>query len=324
MWQLRLIQTNETMLEAIKLCNLTLERQIMENNNLLNIGKPVLDGLETIEQIKKATEYVLEKKKITTSEKALFGIKVYEEVKKEYPKNKFNQNTFIQYLSRAVRDTDTKINTLGKKQGYFISEIAGDIEKLAEESSLTDSKELAKNKRNSKEGLLYEFLVGWLQAQSYKSKNISSGKSLGKWGNPDVAGISVVDSFGSPSLEIITIEAKTSLENWEQWIFEAVSHRRFANRCYFAFAHPEEAIIKIPSDMRYYAELYNIGILILSVENSVFQALTEGKLNKPLEASNTDAIEYYSAPFNYVQPVHQMRFLKALEVTDSKSLYAWG
>lgn len=296
----------------------------MTNDKSVALVKPVLDNLEIIEQIKKATEYVLEKKEVTSSKKALFGNKVYDEVKKEYPQNNFNKNTFLQYLSRAVRDTDTKINTLGKKQGYFISEVAGDLEKLIVEPTQSDSQEIAQKKRASKENLLYDFLVGWLEAQSYKAKNISSGKSLGKWGNPDVAGISVVDSFGSPSFEIITIEAKVSLENWEQWIFEAVSHRRFANRCYFAFAHPEEAIIKIPSDMRYYAELYNIGILILSVENSVFDALQSGTLKSTLEDSNTDAIEYYSAPFNFVQPVHQMRFLKALGVTDSKSLYAWG
>lgn len=36
-------------------------------------------------------------------------------------------------------------------------------------------------------------------------------------------------------MEIATVEVKPTLANWERQFFEAVSHRRFANRSYFAF-----------------------------------------------------------------------------------------
>jgi hypothetical protein len=178
--------------------------------------------------------------------------------------------------------------------------------------------------RQQKEALLYPVLEGWLSAQGYQSKNISSNRSLGKWGNPDLAGVIALDCFSGISLEVVTIEAKTSLENWEQFIFEAVSHRRFANRSYFAFAHPEEAIAKIPQDLRYYTELYNIGVLLLSLENDTYNKLINGNLENLLDVEDVDILEIYSAPYNFVQPKYQIKFCNALGINCVKELYQWG
>jgi hypothetical protein len=171
---------------------------------------------------------------------------------------------------------------------------------------------------------LYPVLESWLIAQGYQAENVSSTRSLGKWGNPDVAGINPMDNFSGLSLEVVTIEAKTSLDNWERHIFEAVSHRRFANRSYFAFAHPEETISKIPQDMRYYAELYNIGVLVLSLENETFDKLIKGTLQNPCEFDEVDIMEIYSAPYNFVQPRYQIKFCDAVGITCVKELYQWG
>lgn len=144
--------------------------------------------------------------------------------------------------------------------------------------------------------------------------------------NPDIAGLNTLDAFNGLSIEIVTIEAKTSLDNWEQWIFEAVSHRRFANRAYFAFAHEEETISKIPQDMRYYAELFGIGILVISMANDTYELLHSGRLDRPLDAEKdaVEVIEVFSAPYSFVQPKYQLKFCNALNIGCLKDLHRWG
>ena len=231
----------------------------------------------------------------------------------------------IVYLLFSVKDTQSSINCLGRRKGYYISTKAKEI---VEKSTETDTTAIADEesgvKRHQKELLLYPVLESWLIAQGYQAENVSSTRSLGKWGNPDVAGINPMDNFSGLSLEVVTIEAKTSLDNWERHIFEAVSHRRFANRSYFAFAHPEETISKIPQDMRYYAELYNIGVLVLSLENETFDKLIKGTLQNPCEFDEVDIMEIYSAPYNFVQPRYQIKFCDAVGITCVKELYQWG
>jgi len=254
----------------------------------------------------------------------MYSKQLKEEAEKEFSEESpiCAKNTFGQYLSRASLDAESKITSAkheGKK-GYYL------LKKSLVVSSGEDSigKGRETNKLIKKEILLYPILVSWLTAQGYQSKDISLKRSLGKWGNPDVAGIQVEDNLGMKSIEVLTIEAKISIDNWEQWIFEAVSHRRFANRVYFAFAHPEETIEKIPSEMRYYAELYNIGILILSMENETFKEFQSGNFRKEFDDSNITIIEKFTAPYNYVQPKYILQFCRALNINDSKQLYTWG
>ncbi|MEH2338428.1 hypothetical protein [Nostoc sp.] len=232
--------------------------------------KPSLDNLKTYQKVKAACEYILENREkldstTTLSSKYLYDI-AQGEFSEQFSEFSLSKNTFLQYLSNTVKDTESSINCLGKKKGYYISSIVKVVEeKLTINEEIEAKSEEIQVARKQKEKLLYPVLESWLIAQGYQSSNVSSNRSLGKWGNPDLAGVNALDNFSGVSLEIVTVEAKTSLENWEQWIFEAISHRRFANRSYFAFAHPEETISKIPQDLRYYAELYNIGVLVLSL-----------------------------------------------------------
>ncbi len=246
------------------------------------------------------------------------------------------QQALNQYLSNTVKDTGSAINCLGKRKGYYISKIAKEtqgemVQDSTSEHHGSDANSTSSNlpssisqKKTQKEILLYPVLESWLVAQGYQAEDISSGRSLGKWGNPDVAGISALDAFNGLSIELVTIEAKVSLDNWEQWIFEAVSHRRFSNRAYFAFAHPEETISKIPQDMRYYSELYGIGVIVLSMENEKYKKLQSGELTDPLDSEDVEIIEVFSAPYSFVQPKYQLRFCDSLGITCLKELYRWG
>ena len=139
----------------------------------------------------------------------------------------------------------------------------------------------------------------------------------------DKANLNEVTLGTDIKVEVVTIEAKTSFFDWEHWFFEAVSHRRFANRSYFAFAHPFEAISLIPQDMRYYSELYSVGVIVIGMETSHFELLKNGELSE-IDINDVDIQEIYSAPYNHTQPKYQSKFLEALEIRDVRSLYNWG
>ncbi|HCN71933.1 MAG TPA: hypothetical protein DIS96_09520 [Pusillimonas sp.] len=304
--------------------------------------KPNLESLSTYDKVRKACTFVLETNNKSDQWKTFSSAELFAKVQELFPETfseGFAKNTFYQYLSNTVKDPDSMINCRGRRQGYYLAAVAEETKPAAVgeasteegvESEVFDGRpeesvalEFQKS-RKAKESLLYPVLESWLIVQGYQSANVSMGRSLGKWGNPDVAGLSATDAFSGLSIELATIEAKTSLDGWEQWIFEAVSHRRFSNRSYFAFAHPEETVTKIPQDMRYYAELYNIGVLVLSMENDKFKALHDGRLTAPLDSEDVEVIEIFSAPYNFVQPKYQVKFCEALGINCLKDLYRWG
>lgn len=303
------------------------------------MDKPILPpDMAVYEKVQLACRYILDKGNKKTYDDTFSSNELFEKAKNEFPLEfpiTFSKNTFYQYLSNSVKDTMSAINCKGKKQGYYLSSIAEEVilnEDENKESPNSDfgttdtfkSDSTATSTRNLKEILLYPMLESWLIAQGCQAKDVSFGRSLGKWGNPDIAGITAIDDFNGSFIELVTIEAKVSLDNWEQWIFEAVSHRRFANRAYFAFAHPEETISKIPQDMRYYAEIYNIGVLVLSLENEKFKQLQAGTLTRALESDDVEVIEVFSAPYNFVQPKYQIQFCKALGISNLRELFRWG
>lgn len=305
------------------------------NMEIVELTRPNLDGRSVYDQVRLAAEHVLRANGRTDDSKTWGGGEVFEAVRGEFPDRlgQSNKNTFLQYLSNAAKDPDSLINCRGRKQGYYISS-------MAEEFGHSDSEEQGADGsgspwsqpssvepaplRREREARLYPFLEAWLISQGYRARDVSSGRTLGKWGNPDVAGVSVLDSFNGLSLEIATIEAKASLDNWEQWIFEAVSHRRFANRSYFAFAHPEEMIHKIPQDMRYYSELFGVGVLAVAIENEAYERLQGGGVVQELDSESVEIIEIYSAPYQFVQPKYQMRFCEFLKASSPGELYHWG
>lgn len=304
-------------------------------------SKPLLHNLSTIEKIEAAAKFVLEEKNATTNETAQFGNIVFDKAVTEFPGEGFVKNTFLQYLSVISKKEESLINCQGKRQGYYLSEAAKTVYEAsqqflqnaevmgvtAESTCLLTPLAIPVSSiaaRVQKELLLYPVLLEWLMERRYRAKDISNNRSLGKWGNPDVAGIKSLDIFNGISIEIVTIEAKVTKDGWEQLIFEAISHRRFANRAFFAFAHPLELFDKLPLDeMRYYAELFNVGILVIQLEASTFNELVNGELTA-LDPSTVDIIELNSAPYQLVQPKYQLEFCKAQAIDSLQDLHRWG
>ena len=252
----------------------------MVTANTKSTKKPDLRaGEDRYELVKLAGEYILESGKHVDAKSALSTKELFEKAKDEFPDifdGFIRETTFGVYLSKSGSDTESRINTLGRKQGYYLTRnVAAE---LLEESG--DDIQTAKIKQHEK--LLYPVVNKWLVEQGYQADDIADLKSGGAWGNPDLCGLSVIKRIDGHDVEVVTVEVKPSLLNWERQFFEAVSHRRFANRSYFAFAHPEEEIGKIPSEMRYYSELFGVGVLVIRLGFSEFDDLQSRKKTKPL------------------------------------------
>ena len=166
-------------------------------------------------------------------------------------------------------------------------------------------------------------------SEGYQAEDTSNIRSLGVWGNPDVTGLMVNEFIGRHELEIVTVEAKLGVDAWEKDFFQAVSQKRFSNRAYFAFALPEDAADKLPTDLRYYSERFGVGVLVVDLPNDVYQRLTTGALNDDdrsllRDESANFAREVLSAPVSAVPLLYQQRLCNALGIVAITELNLWG
>ncbi len=288
------------------------------------VESKTLEEMNLLEKVDYLARQVLDKAKATSTEKALSGKDVYAKAMAAFPKEKsLAVNTFQQYLSKLVRERSSSINCQGRKQGYYLSQAAKDLLGEGVDPGVADE-EPAEAKRREKERLLYPVLLNWLIEQDYRAAITSTGRANGWWGNPDIAGIICDQAFGGFTLEVATIEVKLSEKGWRQWVFEAVSHRRFANRSYFAIAHPAELIKKLDTELRYFSELYKIGVIVVAMDKKQFDDLQAGRLTKPILDHEVDIVELYSAPFSQVQPRYQQEYLQGLKIKSIPEVARWG
>jgi len=96
----------------------------------INLSKPELAV--------RAAEFALQESQAETPETAQQGQVIYSKVRTMFPNFEFNQNSFQVYLSNAVRDPDSRINCMGRRQGYFLSAkvVQPDSEEAEEETPL--------------------------------------------------------------------------------------------------------------------------------------------------------------------------------------------
>lgn len=234
---------------------------------------------------------------------------------------RISPSSFSAYLSRVVGSAKSAIASAGRGRhgGYFLSSTVQGLVEKAQERAADPPRIYTKSEEQ-----LYPTLREWLLGQGYSAKVTASMRALGKWSNPDVTGIRVSEHFGRVDIEISTIEAKKDLADWERVFFEAVSHRRFANRAYFAFPVPESGQNKLPDDMRYYSELYNVGVLTLVMADDDYAKYQDGELQEFPDADANDVVEVLSARSATVPMIQQRRFCEAVEIADLQSLLRWG
>lgn len=270
-------------------------------------------------------EQVLRDEGKTNDRNTMIGPLIIEKARERSEEaKKIPEHTFAGYLSQAAKDPDCRINTRGKLKGYYLAKVTDAIPYQEMPTEKEADTEQAWSE-NQKEKLLYKVLEDWLKEQDYQARDVSHVRTLGTWGSPDIAGILATDILHGLDVEIVTIEVKTSYKDWQKSFFEAVSHRRFANRVYLAFAHPDETIEKIPKDMRYYCELYGIGVVVIRLENDMFRKLLGGKLSEPLTSEDVVGVtELYSAPYFYVQAKYQAGLREAIGLNSFKDFIRWG
>jgi hypothetical protein len=281
----------------------------------------ILEPRNQKERVIHFSEQALIDKKATTAENKITRHELYESARKlsRLSTKDFPENTFSIYIGVAINNRETKIAREAGKNGYYFNEQAN-LESLLE----TEEKQ-GKLKKRKLEEPLYLVFKDWLLARSYRTDVTAGMTILGPWGNPDVTGIMTTTVFNSIRLEIATIEVKASFDNWERVLFEAVSHRRFANRAYFAFSAQKDSLNSRDEELlRFYSETFGIGILVFEVERRDFEKINTGKYK-----ANDDSFELIRelsiAPFHETSPRYQKEFLDALKIGDNQEkLYSWG
>lgn len=223
--------------------------------------------------------------------------------------------TILSYLSYAANhDILTKIDTGGPRGGYWFNE-------EFEAPALAEAPVAAPTPR---EAHLYELVRYWLQAKKdLPAKDISQLKAGGIWGNPDIVGISSTDRLGFFDVEIVSAEVKLSERDWRRFIFEAVSHKRFANRVYYIFRTKFETV-KLPDEMDRYAEQYRIGIVLVPLTDDELAKLGSSEERANLANYTDRIVERVPAVYDFVPPRYQIEFLERIGLKQKEDIIRFG
>ncbi len=186
--------------------------------------------------------------------------------------------------------------------------------------------------KSNREQRLYALLAEWLEAKEYQAEDTSLSKKGGAWGNPDVVGLRCFEGFSSTlHIELASIEAKLTDSNWRRVFFEAVSHKRFADRAYFAFSFgaTEPSVSKLPEfhELREYGEKYRVGILTVFMEPAIHKALCEstGNAIPALSLENVRVEEVWPAVSDPVPASTRETFIReVLEISTLQQLHKFG
>ena len=95
---------------------------------------------------------------------------------------------------------------------------------------------------------------------------------------------------------------------------------RYFDRAYFCY--PVLANNRqIPEELKDYAELYSIGVLLVELTPSEFEKLGRGA---DLDFNNLSVTEVCPAPYSLVMPKYRKAAFNALGISDLQSLFAWA
>jgi hypothetical protein len=285
-----------------------------------------LSQLSSIEWVGKVAEAALQDLKASSVDTPKTRDEVLTKVKAAGLPIEISDGTFKIYLGKVASSLDSPITSTGRKRsgGLYISPASAATATAFSVQAIDQEVPIAEKARVEKEKLLYHVLTQWLMQKNYRARDISSGRALGKWSNPDVAGIQIHDHFGSIELEVATIEAKVSIKDWRQYIFEAISHRRYANRAYYAFAVPEDSAEKESDEIRYYSEKFGVGVLAIEISNDLYESLLNGSRQDPVSEDDAEVREVYSPAYSSVPLRYRREFCEAIGITRIEDLGSWG
>jgi len=187
------------------------------------------------------------------------------------------RNTVWQYLNRsAVNDPTSPVRSSGTRSGYFLDRDSVTMDESPQEAT-TEIKPTEGKKTKISESDLYPLIVSWLETKGYSSKDVSTQKGGGPWGNPDILGALRTEIFGAVEIEVASCEVKLDEANWQRYIFEAISHKRFSHRSWYCI-RTKSAESPLPKGIEYYAERYNVGIVQIILSDDEFVKVKTGEL----------------------------------------------
>ena len=253
------------------------------------------------------------------------------EIESSYPREfELIQKSWAIYLPKAANDPDSGFQLVPGTYKYRLTPVEPDEPSAPQESAAAEEIEQEEEKaRIEREKALYPLLVNWLSGRDLLARDTSSARGGGKWGNPDITGLRIVEGYlGQHHLEVTTIEAKVSTKNWEREFFEAVSHKRFAHRVYFAVAAPSETpgvgAFKLAPEMRRFGEKFGVGILVVFVRPADYETLTMSKA-LPLLDVDVVVLEVLPAVLESPDPELLTNYLhKTLHLETDADLYNFG
>lgn len=282
-------------------------------------------------QVKQISIKILEEKGNFSESNTLSSSAIYDEYEKVWKKikdetiPKISIATWKCYLSELSKDSENNIRCPGKKKGYYLFSANNSKKNVRQDESIYD--DVSESEGETKgEALLYPILEAWLEIRKfYQIKNISDLRKGGKWQNPDIIALKAENVFNNSIFQVITIEAKLTIKDWEKWIFQAVAHTLFSNRSYFAFLYPETddgTFETIENDLRFYAETFKIGILKIEVPIQTYEDIISRKSGAKIE--DFEVIEFFPAPYLVKDLFQQKKFLNGIGINDIQQLYTYG
>lgn len=301
---------------------------------------------ETKTQVEKYAIEILEEFKANDYESSKGAGDIYKRFQEKYPKMDIPENTFRQVLSALIKDKLSRVTKQEGRYGYFLTTFpqlplpvvenatsdSGPTIVIGVPEQASDASDTSKISK--REFLLYPLLEQWLTDQNYKvAKNIFNKRSNETWGNPDIAGIRVEEHLSRFEIEITTIEAKPSKDqwgnNWRKDIFEAVSHKRYANRVYFSIAVRLGDKLSDLSELKYYCELYRVGLIIIEINPILFKDFEAKDISASGFTEQQKELifitEKLPAPFDYVPLKYQREFCEnTLQIGNLTELFSFG
>ncbi len=259
------------------------------------------------------------------------------------------ERSWATYLTKMVGDPESKVIREPGRYGFMLRDerIAEEFGEAAEDGQIGPDAEFgvgqeeqpeagaeAGGARALREVRLYSLLAEWLKTGDFRAEDTSSARGGGQWGNPDVIGLKVYEGIGGIiDIELISIEAKISLNNWKKEFFEAVAHKRFADRAYFCFSigthEPSVASLdpRLFLELREYGEKYKVGILVVFLEPKVHNDLmcaSAGEVSK-LSLANARVEELWPAVFDPVPRSTRENFMRnVLDIANIEGLLKFG
>jgi hypothetical protein len=264
-------------------------------------------GGATYKTLIDAVEEYLKESGSISRDKSKSNKEIVDAIKKRIAQGLLNidvtEGTMLSYLSDAANnDADSPIVSGGPRRGYWYEEITAPSEKPveSEEVKAETGKAISIVEKD-----LYPLMELWLQQKGFTSKDLSTLKSGGPWGNPDIIGAQRVELFGAVQIELASCEVKLREANWERDIFEAISHKRFSNRSWFCYRVDNDEV-PLPKGMEYYAERYRVGVVQIILDDTELIALKQGR-KVPLDFIER-VTERVPALYDYV-PLREQRDL---------------